>query len=180
MTPRTLKILLAVSVALNLFAVAGGAAAWFTRTKVEAQVEDQHRPGRGGPVMSVVAELEPATRDRVRQALRASALAARPDFEAARAARREAIRQAGSDPLDRAAIQALLEQSRLAEMRGRARLESEALEILAGLEPAERLTLAPILSRQGRSRDAGRRCEGPGCPEPARAPQHPAGPPPGS
>lgn len=171
MTPRVIKILLAVSVALNLFAVAAGAAAWFTRTKVEAQVEAQNRPVRGGPAMSVVAELAPASQDRVRQALRASALAARPDFEAARAARREAIRQAGVEPLDRAAIQSLLEQSRLAEMRGRARLESDALEILAGLAPAERVILAPILSRQGRSRDGG--CRGDNCPNKDEARPHP-------
>jgi len=149
MSGRMLKILLAASVALNLFAAAGGAALYVTRAKVERQVEAEARPGRGQSVMALVGRLPEAERDRVRQALRASARAAKPDFEAARSARREAVTRAGAAEFDAVAVQSLLEQSRLAEMRGRARLEGDALVILGSLSPADRAALAPMLARRG-------------------------------
>jgi len=154
MSDRVLKIALAVSVALNLFAVAGGAAYVVSRAQVERKVDDQSRPGRQAPLAEVLADLDPATRERVRQAMRQSALSARPDFEASRNARREAIAVAGGTTLDAARVRALLEQSRAAEMRGRARLETDAVAILAGLEPEDRKALTPILQRKGDGRRA--------------------------
>jgi uncharacterized membrane protein len=156
MSARTLKMLLAVSVALNLFLLGAGATMLVTRALVQRQVEDVRKPGRSDSVMALVARADPAVQQRVRLALRASATAARPDFEAARTARREAVALAAGPQLDRAAVQALLEQSRLAEMRGRARLESGALEVLATLEPDDRRSLSPILARHG-PRGKGRR-----------------------
>ena len=38
-SPRALKIALAASVALNLFAIAGGATLWVTKTKAEDKIE---------------------------------------------------------------------------------------------------------------------------------------------
>jgi len=146
---RVLKILLGISVALNLFAVAGGVALYASRAKVERQVEAQARPGRGQSVMVMAGRLPEAERERVRMALRASAAAAKPDFEAARAARREAVSRAGAAEFDAVAVQSLLEQSRLAEMRGRARLEGDALVVLGSLSPADRAAMAPMLARRG-------------------------------
>jgi len=117
--------------------------------RVEDEVAAQRRPLRGPPMMEVVEGMDPAVRDRVRQALRASALAARPDFDAARDARRRAIEMAEAESFDSPAVQALLEQSRLAEMRGRSKLETGALEILSTLNATDRKALAPILSRHG-------------------------------
>lgn len=154
MTSKSLKIVLAVSVALNLFAVAGGITYVVNRDRIERRIEDQRRPGREGPLAEVLADLDPAVRQRVRTALRESALAARPDFEAARAARREAIDIAGQPTLDAARVESLLEQSRAAEMRGRTRLESGAVAVLATLTPEERKALAPILQRKGAARRA--------------------------
>ncbi len=154
MTSKSLKIALAVSVALNLFAVAGGITYVVNRDRIERRIEDQRRPGREGPLAEVLADLDPAVRQRVRTALRDSALAARPDFEAARAARREAIDIAGQPTLDAARVESLLEQSRAAEMRGRTRLESGAVAVLATLTPEEREALAPILQRKGAARRA--------------------------
>ncbi len=144
-----LKILLGVSVALNLFAAAGGVALYASRAKVERQVEAEARPGRGQSVMAMAERLPQAERERVREALRASAHAAKPDFEAARAARREAVVRAGAAEFDAVAVQSLLEQSRLAEMRGRARLEGDALAVLGSLSPADRAAMAPMLARRG-------------------------------
>ena len=154
MTPKSLKIALAVSVALNLFAVAGGVTYVVNRDRIERRIEDQRRPGREGPLAEVLADLDPAVRQRVRTSLRESALAARPDFEAARAARREAIDVAGQPTLDAARVESLLEQSRAAEMRGRTRLENGAVAVLATLTPEERKALAPILQRKGNARRA--------------------------
>lgn len=153
MTSRSLKIALAVSVALNVFAVAAGAAVWVAREKIENRVADAHRPGRGEPVWNVVERMDPAVRDQVKQRLRGTAMQAKPDFEEARAARREAIALTGAPTFDPVAVAALLERSRASEMRGRSRLEAGAVETLGQLSPADRKALAPILSRHRPHRD---------------------------
>lgn len=150
MTARTLKIALAASVALNLFAVAAGATLLVGRANVERRIEAQHRAPRDNSLMAVVSGLDPEVRDRVRAILRASALAARPDFEETRLKRREAISMSRSASFDPVRVAALLEQSRAAELRGRARLEADAVALLATLEPDDRVALSEILTRRGR------------------------------
>lgn len=169
MTSRALKIALAASVALNLFAVAAGASLLVTRAQVEKRVEAQHRAPRANSPMALIGQLDPAVRDRVRDTLRESALAARPDFEEARQKRREAVRIASSDTFDSARVTTLLSESRTAELRGRARLEANAVSVLDTLEPADRKALSEILTRRGRVvvRQDGRRPGGPTAPAPA-------------
>ena len=147
MTSRSLKIALAVSVALNVFAAAAVGAVWVARDKIEHRIAEAHKPGRGESVWDVVERMDPAVRDQVKAQLRASAMQARPDFEEARAARREAIALAGGETFDPVAVAALLERSRASEARGRSRLETGAVETLNQLSPADRKALAPILSR---------------------------------
>lgn len=149
MSNKTLKIALAVSVALNLFAVAGGVAYGVSRAQADRKIEAQNKPGRQGPFGEMLASLPQDVREKVHTSLRESALAARPDFEAARAARREAVDVAGAPTFDAARVQALLEQSRSAELRGRAHLENDAIAVLGGLTPEQRKTLSPILQRKG-------------------------------
>lgn len=152
---KGLKIALAASVALNIFAVVGGGTAWVLSRKVAEQAAEGRRPGRSEPVWAVVEGLPPAVRDQVKEELRANALQARPDFEEARAARREAIAITASDSFDAVAVAALLERSRASEMRGRSRLESGAVETLGRLSVENRKALAPILSRhRSRSHDS--------------------------
>lgn len=150
MKPGTLKLILALSVALNLFAVAAGVTLYVTRAEVEQRVEAQHRQPRTGSPMMLVGQLDPAVRDRVRTTLRASALSARPDFEEAREKRREAVRIASSDAFDSDRVSTLLTESRQAELRGRGRLEADAVAVLGTLEPADRKALSEILTRRGR------------------------------
>src|SRR5690606_32752697 len=95
--------------------------------------------------------LDPAVRERVRGRLRTAALEARPDFEEARDKRREAVALARSPEFDPAQVRLLLEESRMAELRGRARLESGAVGVLESVTPADRAALAVILARRGRS-----------------------------
>jgi uncharacterized membrane protein len=150
MTPQTLKSVLAVSVALNLFAVAAGATLLVTRAHVDKRVEAQQRAPRTGSPMLVIGQLDPEVRDRVRDTLRASALEVRPEFEEARQKRREAVAIASSDTFDSARVTTLLAQSREAELRGRARLEVDAVNVLETLEPDDRKALSEILTRRGR------------------------------
>ena len=146
MSPRTLKVALAISVALNLFAVglaAGGVI-------VGARLADDRRTPRHQAFSEAVAAMSPETREAVRTGMRQVALSARPDFREARRSRREAIEAARAEPFDAAQVEALLGRSRAAEARGRARLEAGTIEILQTLSPADRAAFAPtILSRRG-------------------------------
>ena len=157
MNVRTLKIVLAASVALNLFALAAGATLLIGRANVEHRIEAQHRAPRSHPFMTVVEGLDPEVRDGVRDTLRASALAARPDFDEMRRKRREAIALARSPDFDPGQVSTLLEESRVAELRGRARIEADAVDLLETLQPDDRAALSEILTRRGRfvARDKG-------------------------
>ena len=89
MTSRSLKIALAVSVALNVFAATAVGAVWVARDKIEHRIAESHKSGRSEPVWDVIERMDPTVRDQVKAQLRAAAMQARPDFEEARAARRE-------------------------------------------------------------------------------------------
>lgn len=158
MSPKALKIALAVSVAFNLFAVVGGASLWIGLSNENQRIEAQHRPARAGSPMRLIDQLDPTVRERVRGTMRASALAARPDFEEARLKRRQAVAMGQSATFDPVRARALLEESRNAEIRGRARLEADAVALLATLEPDDRRALSEIFARRGLAagRDRGR------------------------
>lgn len=154
MSPRTLKIALVASAALNLFAVAAAVTVFLGGFWVDQKAKgprDGHRP----PSMSAVDGLDPAIREGVRSRLRAVASTTREDFSAAREARRSAIQRIEQGQWDRAELAALLTTSREAEMRGRATLENGALEIIEDLEPADRARMAVLLNRH-RDRDGKR------------------------
>lgn len=169
MTSRSLKIALAVSVALNVFAATAVGAVWVARDKIEHRIAESHKSGRSEPVWDVIERMDPTVRDQVTAQLRAAAMQARPDFEEARAARREAIALTGAETFDPVAVAALLERSRASEARGRSRLEAGAVEVLSQLSPTDRKALAPILSRHKARRDARK-------PEKAAKPVAPAAP----
>lgn len=149
MNKRILMIALAVSLALNLFAAAAAMTVYVNRTTVEERIE-KSRPDRVRiPAMEVVETLDEAKRDAVRATLREAALAARPDFQEARQARRQAIALAEAETFDATAVSALLEQSRASELRGRARLEGEAVRVLSELNAEERARMSVVLMRHG-------------------------------
>ena len=74
MSNRALMIALAVSLALNLFAVAAGVTVWVTREVAEERVEDARSSRVRVPLMEVIDTIEPARREPVRAELRAAAL----------------------------------------------------------------------------------------------------------
>lgn len=149
MSPKALKIALAASVAVNLFAIASGTTLYVALNREKAEAAEQ-KPPRDGSAMALIGQLDPEVRQRVRQALKESALKARPDFDEARQKRREAVDLAASDAYDVARATALLEESRAAEIRGRARLEADAAVILSTLDADDRRALSQILTRRGR------------------------------
>ncbi|CAN5174410.1 hypothetical protein BH09PSE1_BH09PSE1_31180 [soil metagenome] len=153
MSARGWKIALAASVALNVFGLAGGVAAWVAHQKAEARVEAPVRQGGQPGFRQIMAGLDPAVRDRVRMALRASARAAKPDFQESREARQKAIALAASPNGGAAEITALLDQSRAAEIRGRERLERDSVALFVTLGPADRQALSGLLNRRGGGRD---------------------------
>lgn len=157
MSTRGLKIALVVLVLVNVFALAALATTLVQLNRVETRLEAEHRPnGERRSPRQMLRDLDPETRERVGEALRASALAAKPDFEEARRLRREAVAAVSAPEFDAAAVTALLDGSRAAELRGRQRLERDALTLMETLEPQDRARLAPMLARSGRSRGGGR------------------------
>jgi len=166
MSPRTLKIALAVSVALNLFAIGAAAGGLI----IGSRLSEERSPPRHAPFHQTLETLDPETRDRVHEAMRSVALSARPDFREARQARREAIALAREAAFDRARIDALLARSREAELRGRVRMETGTVDILATLDAEDRASMASLLARHRRSGPPARRPEGgEGGPPPAPA-----------
>jgi len=111
MSNRALMIALAVSLALNLFAVAAGVTAWVSREAAEDRVEEVRSSRERMPLMAVIDTIDPDRRGPVRAELRAAALSAKPDFQEAREARRQAIALtesvAGAKPELRAAIKGM-------------------------------------------------------------------------
>ena len=157
---RSLKVALAVSVALNLFAVAGGVTVWVTKSKADDRIHASRSAGREASFREIVRDMDPAVRDRVTARFRASAMAAKPDFEQSRTARREAIELSKAETFDPVAVATLLDQSRAAEIRGRTRLERDAIAQLATMDLKDRQALSAIFSRRGKSGD-GERSGGP-------------------
>lgn len=153
MKARTLAIVLgvalAVSVGVNLFAATAAYSVLSRQNHGEHRQSDgdgQQRPSS----RALIGALSADQRQPVRQALRAAAERARPEFQASREAKRQAIVAASADPMDRARVAALLDQSRAAEVRGREMLESDAIAILATLSPADRAVFAQMLNGRGR------------------------------
>ncbi len=146
MASRKIKLALVASVALNVFLVAGGTAVWITAREAR-EAERMTRTTRTDTLMEMVSTRSPAVAAAMEVRLRDVAMAARPDFQEARAARRQAIAITASDDFDPVVVAGLLEQSRASEIRGRARLESGAVEILNDQKPEDRKALARILAR---------------------------------
>jgi len=140
---------LAVSVGVNLFAATAAYSVLSRQDSGRPHREDGDGAGRPSS-REMIDRLSPEARAPVRQALRAAAQRARPEFQASREARRQAIAAASAEPMDAARVTALLDQSRAAEVRGREMLEADAIAILQTLKPADRTVLAQMLNARGR------------------------------
>lgn len=145
MNDRRLKIALAVSMLLNLFALgaAGGAAAMWSRLKSEPVGAAPHRRA----IRTAGDALPPADRERFRAVMRTVAQAARPIRQEAQQSRRQAATLFVQPSFNAAAANAALARARSADFALRTRLETTVVEFAAGLPGAERAVLAQGLSR---------------------------------
>lgn len=150
-----LGIALAASVGVNLFAATAAYSVMRSKDAGAPHLGSNGETWQPRPsTRELIGSLSADARQPVQQALRAAAQRARPEFQAAREARRQAIIAAASPSMDPAGVTALLEQSRTAEARGRLMLETDAVAILGTLSPADRAIFAQILN--GKDRSAGR------------------------
>lgn len=144
MAARTLKIVCAVSLLLNVFLIAGVLA---------GTVLLRARPGRivAGTLRIAGAELSPDTRRAFRHALRERRQALRPTILAGRQARADAATLLRAPALDQAALHAALARARAADFSVREGVEDRAIVFASTLSPADRAKLADgILRRQAR------------------------------
>ncbi|WGM32119.1 periplasmic heavy metal sensor [Brevundimonas sp. NIBR11] len=154
MNARTLAIVLggalAVSVAVNVFAATAAYTALNGQDRMERRMDEKGPDNRRPSTRELLQALSPEARVTVKQALRDAGMAARPDFQQSRELRRQAVAAAAAQPYDPARVEALLDQSRAAELRARRTLEADAIAILATLSPADRAAFARILDNRGK------------------------------
>ena len=135
------KILLAVSLVVNLFVVGAVAGVLVIRSRAQAQ-------GDGDPLLHAADALPAGRRVAYRPMLAATIGALRPDRRDARMARRQAITRFQAEPFDRAAV-----TRRLRAGPGRRRLrrgpkvEEAILDFAAKLPPDQRAAFARGLTR---------------------------------
>src|SRR4051794_2904545 len=129
-----LKLALGVSLAFNLFLIAGIVAGVLV---IQHHVHEwqQHRPGQGVAQAweDVEAKLSPEASAHIRQLVKTTALETEPDMDKARDLRRQAEALAAQDPYDAAKVVDLAEQARSYENMSRARVETALIQDLARL-----------------------------------------------
>ncbi|AHE53488.1 periplasmic heavy metal sensor [Sphingomonas sanxanigenens] len=148
MTSRSLRILLIVSLVLNMFLVGGitGAAIMWSRTETKRPLNGIGRPAR---LRQASEELQPDNRRALRQAVRGAVRSVRPQAQRARAARIEARELLEKPDFDRAAFDAALARARADDLAIRTRLEQSVIGVVATLPVEERRVLAKGLENSG-------------------------------
>jgi uncharacterized membrane protein len=141
MSPRKMRILLILSVAVNIFvvgAIAGGSYMW-VRGNQAFGVGANWRRDAG-------VALPPQEREAYRQMIRQTMRDAQPIFGRAAKARGEAARLFVQPQFDAAAANAALAQARAADMQLRTQLEDRIVDFAAKLSFEDRRILAEGLS----------------------------------
>jgi uncharacterized membrane protein len=145
MRERTHRIVLVISLVLNLFALgaAGGAAVMWLSIRQAPVAAAQH------PLQAAADALSPADRDRFRAALRDTLRDARPIQQTARENRLKAADLFVQPTFDADAVNAALARARDADLMLRTRLEGALVNVAKGFPQSERMTLAQALARKG-------------------------------
>lgn len=141
MRGRSLLVTLIASLALNLFLLGAGAAAFLLRPAADAA---QSAPAG---LLAAADRLQPDDREAFRLMLRREGKAIAPDLREARAARREAAAALSAETPDQVGALAALTRARAAELRARGRLESVVVQFAAPLPAPDRKALAATLRR---------------------------------
>lgn len=142
MNDRGLRTALIVSLLVNAFLAAAAAAGaiYLSNIIFERANMRQHTP-----LGMLAREVDPSVRDQLRQNMHEVALTAAPDFQEARAARRDAVEQMRAQTVDSAAVQADLVKARAAEDRGHAKVEDGFVAFAKTQPQAVRAKLAAVL-----------------------------------
>ena len=156
------KILLGLSLTLNLFVIGAVAGVLILRQQILSHAI------AGDPLMSAAAALSPARRDAFKALLSEKLQSVRPGLRDARMARRQAMAIMRSEPFDRAGASADLARARADDVAARETVEEAFLDFSAHLAPSERTALAKGLARSAVIRwmasHPGRRPPGPSDP----------------
>ncbi len=138
MSPRTLRILCAVSILLNLFLIGGGIGAltWL-----------HTRPAVAG-LRAAGGDLPRDQRRVFRSALRDARLEMRPTALAGRQARADAAALLRAPTLDQAALNAALARIRAADVAIRTHVEERAVVVAGTFSPADRAILADGMQKK--------------------------------
>jgi len=151
MASRTLRIVLIVSLALNVFVIGGlaGAAIMWQRAETQRPLPGIGRPAR---LRQAAEALSPENRRMVRQSIRATAQSLRPKVQEARAARIDTGRLLVQPELDRAALEAAFARARAADIAIRTGLEKAVIDAAARMPQSERERFVEALDRAGAMR----------------------------
>lgn len=147
MSDRRLKIVLAISILLNLFALGAGVGAVLMWSRVTAKPAASvvHRR----PIRRAGDALPPAEREQFRRVIRATARDARPIRLKAQESRRDAASLFIQPRFDAAAVNAALTGARSADFALRSRLETAVVEFASRLPVQDRTALARSLGQGG-------------------------------
>lgn len=167
MKGRRLQLLLAISLAVNLFLLGLMASSTVFRDRERA------REPRRGSFAAAVEQLDPADADALRTLMRERGERAEPRVRALRDARKEAQALMSRPEYDPAAVRAAMTRVRVEEMALRNDLDASLIEFATRLEPEERAAIAPLMRRGGRGWRGDRHA---GKPERGRGEQPPEGP----
>lgn len=152
MTPKALRILLIVSLTLNVFVLGALGGAAFMWQRAERHERPTVAAVGGGRLRLAGERLSPEQRRAFRRALRETRRAAAPVIEQSRDARSEAARLLSEPAVDQEAVKAALARARAADFALRARLEERVVAFAASLPAEEREALAEGLERRAAPR----------------------------
>lgn len=150
MNGRSWKVLVAVSVLLNVFllgAIAGGAWRWFAAHGMAHAPQAQRLALR-----FATDQLPPERQQQFLDALKSARREGREYARAGREDRREVLDLLAAPQLDRPALDAALARTREADSALRAQVETAVADYAATLTPEERAKFAEGLERSGQWR----------------------------
>ena len=142
MNDRALKTALIVSLLVNAFLAAAVVAGAFYLFNALAERANLHQRM---PLAFLARDIDPSIHDQLRQSMRDVALSAAPDFHEAHAARKDAVDLMSAETVDSAAVDADLAKARVAEDRGRAKVEAGFVAFAAVQPQPVRAKLAGVL-----------------------------------
>jgi len=137
-TDRRLKILLIVSLAINIFLLGAG----ITTAVLGARMIHDRMESRGPMMLRASRALPDDEREMLRRMMRERAMIAAPTLRAAREARREAARLIAEPAYDPKAVAAAMARARENESKARALIDEGVVAFLPSLTPERRAALA--------------------------------------